>query len=437
MTISSIDINNMLVNIFSAAIAIEYMDHGFEKRYTGSRRIMLFIAGWLLYFIVVTGFNIHVQFEGVLGGAYGVVLLIYGLVALKGQIHEMAMISLSWILIAMISAYMMFGALGIMTGESLTLLLNSQEEYRIYSALATGTLKFAMGRVVLAIHKSRKFIAYTEDWIMGGTFFLMFVIVLGMFRLERGGVGQKERYYLSLYLLGGIFGLILLLETFYRRLDKYRQEKREAEYKKEMQEKQQEQIRDFYGICREINHFRHDMSGEFEVLYQLLKREKNIEVMRYIEQMEQNLKKYPELPQNTGNEGLNAALMKAIQECKKKGIEFRYVVMGKSDRIDSMDMGRLLYNLLSNGMEACVRVKKDRELELVVFCRDNEIEIQLENSIENSVMNKNPGLISWKEDKEKHGFGMQSILEIVEKYGGKYGYTEEDGRFIQSITLMQ
>lgn len=433
----TIDSSGIILNMLAAAIAIEYIDHGFEKKYRGSKRIILFLAGWLLYFTVVTTFNIYTQFEGMLGIAYGVVLFLYGLTALKAPVHHIIILSLVWILIALISAYMMLSVLGIMAGEGLTSVLETRGDIRHYAALAAAALKFSMGRVVWAMYKGKKSTGYKEDWIMGGIFFLMFVIVLGMFRLEQGGMEQEGRYYLSLYVLAGAFGVILLLENFHRRLDKYRQEKQEAEFKKRVQEKQQEQIRAFYAINREMNHFRHDMCLKLNVIYELLKKEKGAEALNYINQMDQDIKKYPELPQDTGNDGVNVALMKTIYECKEKDIRFRYVVMGKAGQIDFMDMGTLLQNLLSNGIEACLKTKADRELELVLMCRDTKVEIQMENSIESSVMKENPNLISWKEDKELHGFGMQSILEVVEKYHGEYSYTEEDGRFIQNIVLMK
>lgn len=64
---------------------------------------------------------------------------------------------------------------------------------------------------------------------------------------------------------------------------------------------------------------------------------------------------------------------------------------------------------------------------------DLEIEIETDNTITGSVLEKNPLLRTSK--KEKHGFGMESIREIVERYRGSYGYQEENGRFLQRITL--
>ena len=151
--------------------------------------------------------------------------------------------------------------------------------------------------------------------------------------------------------------MIVFIGGFYHRLERYRREEREAEFRRETKCQQEEQIRDLYRMGREVNRLRHDMKGRLNVLYRLV---------------------------------ANAALIKAVQECREKGIRFRYVVMGRPDRIDSMDMGTLLYNLLSNGIEACMAVETERELELVVREEDGTTEIFMENTISGSVLKNNP-----------------------------------------------
>ena len=63
------------------------------------------------------------------------------------------------------------------------------------------------------------------------------------------------------------------------------------------------------------------------------------------------------------------------------------------------------------------------------------LEISLENSIGESVLENNPKLTSRKQEKEKHGFGMESIWHIVEDCDGTYEYWEEENKFCQRIYL--
>ena len=306
---------NCLINALSAVIAVEYMEHGFKKRYKGTRRWLLFAAGSASYFLVVSVLNHYIVFEGILGLCYAAVLVLYGLAALKDRPHVIVLLGMAWVLIIIINAYMVFAIMGIMTGRHLKELPASGGIIWTYSALAALVLKFAMGRVVLALYRRKDNAGQVEDGIMAGTFLLLFVMVLGMFGLEDCGLNQRGRHYLSLCLLGGFIGLVLLLGRAYHQMSRYYREKQEVEYRKERWREQEEQVLNLFRIGREVNHLRHDMNGKLDVLCRLAEKGRYGELLGYIKEMDAELGKYPELPQDTGNEGVNAMLMKAVPEC--------------------------------------------------------------------------------------------------------------------------
>lgn len=242
------------------------------------------------------------------------------------------------------------------------------------------------------------------------------------------------------YITGAILAAIAvgILTQLYHHLGKHQKEKIEQLYRRERKE-WRERLAELYRMGREINHWRHDMQGKLEILYRMQKNGKYAEVESYIEKLCGELKDYPELPQPTGNEGLDAALIKAISKCRDRGIHFSYIVLGKPERIDSIVLGNLMNNLLCNGMEACQNLSGTREMELVVHSQAKGVEIYLENSIGESVLENNPKFVSHKREKEKHGFGMESIFRIVKQYEGTYESREEaegeENRFCQYIYL--
>lgn len=103
--------------------------------------------------------------------------------------------------------------------------------------------------------------------------------------------------------------------------------------------------------------------------------------------------------------------------------------------VDSLDMGNLIHNLLKNGIEACDQVKGERELEIVIGRDGCMVEIDIDNTIQDSVMELNPSFKTSKTEKEKHGFGMETIQRIVDDYQGSYFIWEEGKRLLQRITL--
>lgn len=424
-----------IINAISAVVAIEYMDCSFKKKYEGVRRWAAFFIGCFAYFVTVSVLKQVVQFEGILGVFYGVIVIGYAFLVLDGNSQDFMAIGLLWVLIVLICTYGIFGAIGAIQGMSLEEMLKLQGYWRLIVSFVVLIAEFSMGKIVSGFVKKHRGIDKREIGVFAGTFLLIVFMALGMFVLEIGKLNYSDRYWLTIGILVDEIGIIVILVLLYHQIGVYQKDKLEQQYQMEWEEECQERLLDMYRVSREINHWRHDMFGELSVLYRMQKNGKYKEVEAYIENMCGNLKDYPELPQPTGNEGLDAALMKMIPKCKEKGIQFNYVILGQIKSIDRIALGNLMDNLLSNGIEACGYVQEEREIELVVRDQGTELEIHLENSIDESVLRNNPKLKSRKRDQERHGFGMASIYRIVKEYGGTYESWEENRHFCQRIVL--
>lgn len=428
-----------VINIISAFIAVEYIDYGFQKKYNGLRRWCAFAAGCAVYFLTVTVLNRLTDFEGVFGFFYGAVLIAYGMWALRGRMRDFLVAGLLWVLILMLGTYGVYSIMGILTGNSLGEMLQAQGDRRIYASIVALVVKFSMGKIAAVFFRRRDGIYEKENGIVAGAFVFMTLLAMGLFWLEAGNLDRSARYMLTIGILLDEVGIIVFLVQLYQRLGRYQKEKIEAQYQQERERERLEGFMDVYRVGREINHWRHDMQGELDVLYYMQKNGKYAEVETYMETLCSGLRDYPELPQPTGNEGLDAALIKMIPKCRERGIHFCYVIIGRTEGIDSISLGNILDNLLSNGMEACQDLSGSKELELVIRGRMAGLEIYLENSIEGSILEKNPLFVSHKHEKERHGFGMESIFRIVEKHEGTYEYWEEAGeagnKFCQRIYL--
>lgn len=428
-------LSEYVINIIAAVIAVEYIDYGFVKKYEGFKRWIFFVIGCSVYFFVVTGMNRLISYEGIFCVLYGIVLVFYGSIALKGSLQDKILLSIMWILITFLGTFTVYGLMGILTGKDMGDIMSIDGLARFFASVLASVIKFLMGRIVVRFYGKRENLHKSEGWMVAGTLILNLLVGLGLFQLEFGKMSERLRCGLILSLLSGAFGSILLLETVYRKLGEYQKEKMELEFRRQQEKSRRENLMDIYRISREINHWRHDMNEKLEVLYRLQSKGCYQEVEKNMGQLCEELKRYPELPQETGNEGLNVALMKAVVRCKDEGIKFSYVILGKADKINSIDMGILMWNLFSNGIEACQKVQNGRFMDVVVRDIQGETEIYLENSVQESVLNPNSNLLSKKEHKEKHGFGMETIYMLVEKYHGEYSCWEEENRFIQEIYL--
>lgn len=428
-----------VINVLCAFLAVEYIDYGFPKKYRGAKRWGLFAAGCLVYFLVVTGLNRMTEYEGFLGFLYGAVLIGYGLCALEGKWREFLIAGLLWVLIAIVGTYATFSIMGLFTGKSLEGMLLLDGGRLFYASLVALMVKFSMGKIAVLLFCRREGDYDKENGIIAGVFLCLALLAMGLFWLEAGNQEAPFRYVLTIGILADEIGIVLFLAGMYHRLGRYQREKMEEQHRREREQERLEGLMDLYRVGREINHWRHDMQSELEVLYRLQKNKKYAQVEARMEKLCDGLGDYPDMPQPTGNEGLDAALLKMIPKCREKGIRFRYIILGKPSQIDSITFGNLMNNLLSNGMEACQELTDEREIELIVQTGADGVEISLENSIGESVLKKNPQLQSGKRDRTRHGFGMESISRIVEEHDGTYECWEEENkgknRFFQRIYL--
>lgn len=113
------------------------------------------------------------------------------------------------------------------------------------------------------------------------------------------------------------------------------------------------------------------------------------------------------------------------------------VVMGDLEElssVDDMELSILLGNVIDNAIEAVKDLDNPR-IELSFGHKDNYMNIVCKNSVAKSVLQSNPSLITTKNNKSGHGYGLKSVKEIVSKLNGDVSFYEEDGLFVVHIML--
>ena len=124
----------------------------------------------------------------------------------------------------------------------------------------------------------------------------------------------------------------------------------------------------------------------------------------------------------TGNNLLNVLFTDKSLYCEQNNIKFSAMIDGaKLDFIEDGDLYCLFGNLTDNALEAVTKIPNidKRIINIVVKSVDNMLIIQADNYFVGNIKFDSDGLpITSKEDKNYHGFGIQSIKLLVEKYNG-------------------
>lgn len=193
-----------------------------------------------------------------------------------------------------------------------------------------------------------------------------------------------------------------------------------------------EQIRRQDGEIRELHEkvrsIKHDMKNHLMVIVSYLNDNDDESARAYISKILDKLNAVHSYVE-TGNSLMNHILNEKLNLARQKGISIKAEIENLSfAKMESFDFASLLSNILDNAIEASLK-ESISEIEVVISQRRGYETILVRNKTEDSVLEKNPGLLTTKQDKQNHGMGIVQIREITEKYGGMCDFYEEDGFF--------
>lgn len=199
---------------------------------------------------------------------------------------------------------------------------------------------------------------------------------------------------------------------------------------------QTEQYKTAMNKERELRRFRHDYNAHMTAILGLLANREYDKLQEYIKSMGYFKEKFNLV--NSGNIITDAVFNQYKELCDKDNIGFE--ISGKLPENFNMaetDLCVLLSNLISNAYEAALKCEEDRRIVSVeIRNSDDDIFMDVSNSVNGEVMFKNGLPVTDKPDRKNHGFGVENILEVVERNGGYVEWKQLDkGRFTAEIML--
>ncbi|MCR4904240.1 MAG: ATP-binding protein [Butyrivibrio sp.] len=140
----------------------------------------------------------------------------------------------------------------------------------------------------------------------------------------------------------------------------------------------------------------------------------------------------------TGNKAVDITLTQKALICNKEGIQMVCSADGASlNRMKHYHIYSMLGNALDNAIE-CLRKVSDPEKKVItldIHKEKNMAVIRVENYTPNEPVYKDGSIVTSKSDSENHGFGVKSIQNTAELYGGTAYTFVENGIFYLLITL--
>lgn len=184
---------------------------------------------------------------------------------------------------------------------------------------------------------------------------------------------------------------------------------------------------------REIRKFRHDYSNFMISLYSLIDAGKNEEALDFIKRMNRNIEKSSDT-YSTGNFMADAIISHLASGAKEFGIGIVFSGSLPADKISNNDITGILSNSITNAIDGCKGCEKPI---ITIISREHEdgVVITVENPVNKDVVIRDNHVVTTKQDKTNHGFGLENISDIVNKYNGFISLKSENKTFIIKIGL--
>ena len=191
------------------------------------------------------------------------------------------------------------------------------------------------------------------------------------------------------------------------------------------------------ALYSDIRGIRHDVNDHIMVLGNLLDKGENDEAVAYLQKWQSGFP-IPDINAKTGNPVTDIVISEKKREAEEAGIEFvdnfRYPSSG---RVESIDIGVILNNALSNAIRAVSGIDNPR-VEVKAWKNNNAYLIQVKNSFSGKLsLDPQSGLPETsKDDKDSHGYGLMNMKRITEKYYGTIQIEQNDDIVIFTAMMM-
>ena len=244
--------------------------------------------------------------------------------------------------------------------------------------------------------------------------------------IKQGNMELENQFTMFLGLFIGAIADAILFYIMFKQGEKEEMQRKLAEIEQVM-----ELEREHYNMLKEsqeeLAKVRHDFNNQLTVALQMME-DGNKETSReMLEEMRQELKKSGEKIW-CENAVINAVLLEKSRACEESGIRFTAEVdITEYVKINSLHLCSVFSNLLDNAITAAKEFETEVPMiSLKTSLKEKYLYIKVENASHKPVA---------KVHEKGHGYGLQIINNIVEKYNGEFQTSWEDNIFKALVVL--
>ncbi len=198
-----------------------------------------------------------------------------------------------------------------------------------------------------------------------------------------------------------------------------------------------------YQRMQEINEeyagYIHEMKHIVQTMKQLVEEESHYGLRKLADEASELLKRKSPGSKKfyTHDAVLNAILIEREKEAQNRGICYEVQVQPdvQIDFISETDKIRIFGNLMDNAVKAAGECENGRLSASLYRGNESLVVFQISNNFKHQRKKRGGKYLTTKEDEARHGFGLQMVQELAEKYHGILNIEEERDQFKVVVIL--
>jgi uncharacterized membrane protein len=214
----------------------------------------------------------------------------------------------------------------------------------------------------------------------------------------------------------------------------------EAKHKNEMELQQikleRVYLADVNSALEEIRIIRHDMRGELALIHgynELNQKDKiRLHIEKKLQEMDIQL-----IPQIDNENVITSFLNFKLKEAKSNNIDVEVIsnINDEEIYIDKEDICRIINNIMNNIIEALQECEA-KKVKFFIGISGEYLIIKSENPYRGNLLTDGEKIITSKQDRTKHGYGLKSIKNIAEKYNGFMSIIYDNNKFKIDVEML-
>ena len=301
--------------------------------------------------------------------------------------------------------------------------------YSFIRSLIAKILYFIIVLIVIKVHKEKEIKLEPIYWKLLSIVTIVFYFAYTIISQFYFGMNLNNNLvFIALLSLGlSVIGIAVIV--YY--ISKLEQENQETQFSLQKLEMEQSNYVQLNEVAKEIKIIRHDLKHDYLLIGSYLENKNYAKINEIVKSRVKDLHDKVNTI-NSANELINTIINYKLMIAASKNIEVN-CDLNVSNKIYMKDyhLNELLSNLIDNAIENCS--KNNRKISIIIN-EDVFLYIEVINSIDVSVLNTNPNLLTNKKG-DIHGHGIKSIKRIVNEYNGNIKFFENALEFHASIII--